>query len=335
MSPCNDDEFGITLQDPDQPPTPGEYMLRHYPSVESDSAEFRAALPQMVITPSDLDFISSPFDTKACIELEVVLPPQGNDHRMHFALCDSFKLPMITGIHPASPVQPYIPQRYQQDHYIVSIDNIEPITPESTIKIILDLQVRNKSHQVTFVFHPVDTSKSSNYEGSRARHDSMRTLRHHHIAICKDLPPTPKTIFAALDSKDSCNWKEALWHQFDKNQAVQLYSAPLPLEQVPKDIKILPSIIACTVKPYGEDTYKFNTRHCVNGNGQEKGIDFESSYSPTASASSVRFQLCYSVIHKLLFGLADVDNCFQNTLIPLAKRLAAHAPPKFMEWYRF
>ena len=329
------DEHGATLQASDQPLSPSEYMLRYYPTIESDSAEFRAQLPQLEIKPSDLDFIQSPFDANKCISLEVVLPPKGTDHGVTFDLCQVSRTPIIVDVHPLSPLRPYIPSKCFRNHYVVSIDNIEPISADGTDELIRNLQIRKKTNQVNLVLHPTDKYSMSNYESYRAHHDGITVLRHNHIAACKEMPTVPKSIFAALDGPDRDIWMEALFHQYDKNQAVQLYAAPVPIESVPKGIKIIPSIIACSVKPHGEGQYKFNSRHCANGNDQVKGIDFENSYSPTASASSVRTTFAYASINYLILALLDVVNCFQSTLVPNSKRIVVRAPPLFMKWYRW
>ena len=94
-------------------------------------------------------------------------------------------------------------------------------------------------------------------------------------------------------------------------------------------------MIACSIKEHGEQHYKFTSRHCVDGSSQLKGIDFESSYSPTASASSVRTLMCYSAIFRLILGLLDVVNCFQSTLVPSHKRILVTSPPKFIQWYKW
>ena len=51
--------------------------------------------------------------------------------------------------------------------------------------------------------------------------------------------------------------------------------------------------------------------------------------------SSVRTQLCYSSACFLELGLLDFKNAFQNTLVPIAKRVIVTLPPKFLAWYHW
>ena len=87
-------------------------------------------------------------------------------------------------------------------------------------------------------------------------------------------------------------------------------------------------------KPHGEGQYKFNSRHWANGNNQVKGVDFENSYSPTASASSVQTTFAFAAINCLILALLDVVNCFQSTLVPNSKGIDVQAPPPFMKWHK-
>lgn len=64
---------------------------------------------------------------------------------------------------------------------------------------------------------------------------------------------------------------------------------------------------------------------------QQKGINFESSYTPTAKAPSNRTTLTYAASCHLI-GLLYVVNCFQNTLVPYDKHLVIHVLPKFIQW---
>jgi hypothetical protein len=74
------DEFGISLEAQDQPLTPFEHCLRYYPTIETDAADVIAKRPAIEISPSDLDFITSPFDEDKCMPFEITLPPKGVEH---------------------------------------------------------------------------------------------------------------------------------------------------------------------------------------------------------------------------------------------------------------
>jgi len=161
---ANIDAHGVTLQASNQLLTPSEYMLRYYPTIESDSADFWAQLPQLEIEPLDPDIIQSPFDASKCISLKVILSPKGTDHGLTFDLCQVSSAPIIIDVHPLSSLRPYIPSKCFRNHYGVSIDTIEPISADSTDALIRNLQIRKKTNQVNLVLHPTDKSSMSNYE---------------------------------------------------------------------------------------------------------------------------------------------------------------------------
>ena len=93
-------------------------------------------------------------------------------------------------------------------------------------------------------------------------------------------------------------------------------------------------MLAPKIKPQGDNTYQFVTRYCADGSTQIKGIDFKYSYSPTASACSIRFTLCYAATNSLILGLMDVENCFQNVVKEVEKRVVVTTPPFFMQWFK-
>jgi hypothetical protein len=329
------DEFGCFLEDQEQPLTPVEYVLRHHPTVEADAAELIAQRPALEIKPSDLDFVDSPFDADKCKHFDIHLPPKGTDHGMLVEAHPFDGIPVIAGLHPTSPLRHTIPVKCSSDHYIVSIDSGEPITAENARELLRSLQLRKQTNTVSLVLHPVEKKNISNYEASRALHDGIKTLRHHHVVTRSTKPDLPKSIHAALKSSDGPDWRQALMDEFDKNQRVGLYSRPMPVESIPKHVKILPSIIACSIKDHGEDEWKLKSRHCANGSSQIKGLDFLHSYSPTASPASVRIQLAFAAHYRLILGLIDVANAYQNTLIPIERRVVVYTPPRFMDWYKW
>ena len=111
-----------------------------------------------------------------------------------------------------------------------------------------------------------------------------------------------------------------------------LLSLLIPVEDIPEDVKIYPSIIACRIKEKGLGLWKFETRHCLHGGSMEQGKDFDFSCSPTGSHPAVRAQLSKSAIRSHRIYGVDVSNCFQNDVIKPEDRLYVHAPPCYKEW---
>ena len=66
-----------------------------------------------------------------------------------------------------------------------------------------------------------------------------------------------------------------------------------------------------------------------------KGIDFENSYYPTVSVSSVTTTFTFAAINYLILGLLDVVNCFQFYIVSNSKQSVVKSSPLFMKWYKW
>ena len=159
-------------------------------------------------------------------------------------------------------------------------------------------------------------------------------LKYIHMITLPHEPKTYPSVFKALDSDLGHEWEQALYHQYDKNDAVHLVAQPTPIENVPKDRKVLPAVMSTKVKKKGQDLYQLVTRMCANGSKQQQGIDYEFSYSPTAGGASIRITLCLSASWRLTLAIIDVVNCFQSTLLPQEERLIITMPPLYKKWFQ-
>ena len=115
---------------------------------------------------------------------------------------------------------------------------------------------------------------------------------------------------------------------------VNLCLKPEPRENVPEGKKILNSLLAQKIKSMGNDLYQFIPRMCANGSKQDKGIDFDHSWSPTIDAGGCRMTLMYAAVFHLMLAMIDVVNCFQNTLQVGHGRLIITAPSYYLSWFR-
>jgi hypothetical protein len=90
---------------------------------------------------------------------------------------------------------------------------------------------------------------------------------------------------------------------------------------LPKDTKILRSIISPNIKTTNVSyIYQFITQHCANGSAMIRGLDYQESYSAVALASSVLIAIAIGAAENMIFGIIDVKNAFQNTIIPSGQR---------------
>ena len=109
------------------------------------------------------------------------------DHGLTFDICQVSRTHILVDVHPLSPLRPYIPTKYSQNHYVVSIDNIEPFFSDSTDELVHNLQIRKKTNQVNLVLHPLEKSSILNYKKviehitAPSRYSGTITLQHTRI----------------------------------------------------------------------------------------------------------------------------------------------------------
>ena len=84
------------------------------------------------------------------------------DHGLTFDIYQVKCAPIIIDVNPISPLQPCIPNKCACNYYVVSIDNIEPISAKGTDELILNLQIRKATNQVKLVLNLFDKSSVSN-----------------------------------------------------------------------------------------------------------------------------------------------------------------------------
>ena len=87
-------------------------------------------------------------------------------------------------------------------------------------------------------------------------------------------------------------------------------------------------MLAPQVKKNSEhpQSYKLKMRMCVNSNinSKEKSIK---KHSPTCLGDSLRFTIAVSAFFSLWLSVADVVNCFQNTMRDLNDETHMRLPP--------
>jgi hypothetical protein len=145
----------------------------------------------------------------------------------------------------------------------------------------------------------------------------------------------PSITKCLADTEFGDDWVQALYHQFDKNDAVKLLAQPSPIKNVPKGKKIHRTVISTKVKRKGENLFQLVARMCADGSKQEQGIDFEYSYSPTTGAACLKIVLSIAAAYGFTVSIIDIVNCFQSTIIPEEEeRLVISCPPKYLDWFK-
>ena len=84
--------------------------------------------------------------------------------------------------------------------------------------------------------------------------------------------------------------------------------------------KVICSLIASSIKEVDcFDVWKFVAWHYENGSSNNKGTDFDQSYSPVARAGWFRINIAFTDMHRLTARILDVIKSFYNKNFPFIK----------------
>ena len=72
---------------------------------------------------------------------------------------------------------------------------------------------------------------------------------------------------------------------------------------------------------------------CVHGKEDSKDKSIK-KHSPTCLGDSLRFTVAVSAFYTLWLSVADVVNCFQNTMRDENDRICMSLPPHYLEWFK-
>jgi hypothetical protein len=328
---CFVDEFETRVS-PHQRHTPGALLLAETPGGQYDPTppppdEIRFQI-------SSFDIQESSFPADEMFSFQVSIPPQGR--RFHIQVGDDqeYHIPFLDRVYVDSPWFHEIPPSARRNMWIVSIDEEEPIMGTSFIDYLHHIQDPVEVRTATLILARRTSHTMTNFQELRASFDQMRPVISH-LASFRKRPTTYTNIGDCLKSSENVQWKEALFGQYDKNADANLFTKPIPVSTLPKGTKILRSIISPNIKTTDvPDMYQFITRHCANGSAMIRGLDYQESYSAVALASSVRIVVAIGAAENMIFGIIDVKNAFQNTMIPSGERQHLSLPPFYIHWFR-
>jgi hypothetical protein len=163
-------------------------------------------------------------------------------------------------------------------------------------------------------------------------------LFQNHIGIfitAPSKPPVPKSIFEALKGPFCDNWKAAAYIQFNKNQKVATFTLPFPKDELPVGSNVFRSTLVPEIKTTDvPGVFELRVRECTIGTPQQKGIDFDNSYSPVAENTTIRVMIAVCASLQYTFGILDVKNAFQTTITKAKDRIYVNMPPLYREWLR-
>ena len=331
------DHYGLSAS-PTDSMSPNEKLLQQFHSSLFDDT--REIEEQNEIQGSNFDSVDSPFDPSKCITLDITLPVEGVTLGLHIDTDEDYLLPILGRVSYNSPIYDEIPEKFHYYKYwIIQVQDQFPITASGCRDALYYYQ-QPTSRKIQITLCQMDEPVRYPHQSYRAIFDSCTTkrfasMKYGHMITSPVEPTVHHSINKCLkDPKYGDDWELALYHQYDKNDAVKLTSQPTPIENVPKDKTIHRAVISTKVKKKGDSLWQMVTRMCADGSKQQQGIDFEYSYSPTTGAPAVKFVLAIAAAYGWIISIIDIVNCFQSTLIPEEERLVISTPPKYIDWFK-
>jgi hypothetical protein len=145
-------------------------------------------------------------------------------------------------------------------------------------------------------------------------------------------PATPKHFGETFGMPFASDWRDALFHNYDKMLASGTFSAPILRSSVPGNKRILRPRVACHVKDTDiAHQYDLYAHTCADGSTQQESIVFTDSYSPVASIDSIRLLLNIAASTGLIVSIMDTSNAFQNSVIfDASERVYLSLPPLYL-----
>ena len=274
------------------------------------------------------------------VTITVVLPPKGEKLGISLQSDSTYGFPVMTKIHPMSPLRTQIPMDLQRNCWIIAINSqhrghIEPITAKFCLEELSKCQDKHDDVMIEISFHrkinPV-TTELNRYRSMSDQIGKEQPIVRHIVAL-PDRPRDEKSIFKAVQGPNKIHWKNGVKHQYNKNDDMMVLSAPIARSKLPKDVKVFPAILACRIKEKGDKLWKFEVRLCLHGGTMLQGRDFDFSYSPTIGYCPLRIVLCWTAIKGRKLSSIDVVNCFQSDSIPLKRRCYMTLPFMYKEWF--
>lgn len=328
------DHYGLSASDSDVM-SPNEKLLQQFHSQTFNPSSSLLPISSVQVRKSNFDTVASPFDPKECIKIEIVLPPEGTTLGLHLDTDEDYLLPILGRVSYTSPLFSQLPEKYHfYTHWIIQVGDQHPITAAGCRDALYSLQQAQK-RKITITLCKMLEEVRYPHQTYRAIFDSCTTKRYGHMITSSVEPKCHSSISKCLDDPDfGDDWRQALFHQYDKNDAVKLVAQPCPIESLPEGVKVHRTVISTKVKKKAETLFQLVARMCADGSKQEQGIDFEFSYSPTAGAAALKMCLAIAASYKWIISIIDIVNCFQSTLLPIEERLVIACPPKYVEWFK-
>ncbi len=237
----------------------------------------------------------------------LTLPSQGIPLGCDVSTDTYHNLPYISRFISGSPLGASLLQHGQHNSsfWIISINSQEFITAPATVQYVKSLQQPVVTTYVTAIFARRITSHRTSLAGNRVLFNQVRLAFDNtstsdspsstiivpvgmKVVSSPIRPVTPKHFGETFGMPFASDWRDALFHNYDKMLASGTFSAPILRSSVPGNKRILRPRVACRMKDTDiAHQYDLYARTCADGSTQQESIDFTDSYSPVASIDSI------------------------------------------------
>jgi len=305
-----------------------------------------------------VDIIDHPHLETLPFTLSLCLPPSGTGLGCMIATDTYYNLPYVSSFTSGTTFASQLLQhgQYNSSFWVLSVNSKEFMTAPKLITYLRSLQLPNTTIYIEAILARRVASQRTSLSGNRAAFNQIRLISSPTTIVdCQDdpspsifapvglkvvsspfKPATPSHFGATYTSPFASDWRDALFHNYDKMLASGTFSAPLLRTSVPPNKTILRPRIACKVKDTPTpNQYDLYARTCADGSTQKEHIDFIDTYSPVGSIDSIRILLNLAASAGLLISIMDISNAFQNSIIfDAAERVYISLPPLYLDWFR-
>ena len=192
----------------------------------------------------------------------------------------------------------------------------------------------SQATQVATVRRPRGRPPSNSYwDPRKGRYVSNATalVTNYHRVWCNvadsnPSPVCPTTYKQATTCPDSSKWKVAIKSELDSLHECKTW-APIHRSQMPPDaVPIRTKWVFKLKRNENNRITRYKARLTACGCAQKHGRDYDETFSPVASAASIRFLFAMAVCCNLFLDQHDVSTAFLYGILPRDQRVYLHPP---------
>ena len=146
--------------------SPGKRLVQQYPTLPTD----------MEMTRIQSDISSLPILHQPAVTFEVYLPPIDASCPIKFLDDEKYGLPYVQNIPKTSPIGQQLPTAALKQHWILGIENEEPIHAQSAHEELTRLRTSHANKKISLTMAPRILDDHNKYEEQRSKFDQMRPI---------------------------------------------------------------------------------------------------------------------------------------------------------------